>query len=362
MKKNIAVLPGDGIGPEVIAQAVNTLKAIAQKFGHTFCFEYAEIGGCAIDKYGEPYPAAIHELCMKSDAILFGAIGDPKYDMDPQAKVRPEQGLLKMRKSLGLFANLRPIRPFPALLDRSPLKKERIAGADMMIVRELTGGLYFGEPRGRNESGTTAFDTCIYSKEEISRVAVRAFELAGLRKNHVTLVDKANVLATSRLWRETVKALRDEKYPQIQLDYMFVDNAAMQLVTAPGYFDVLLTENLFGDILSDEAGVITGSIGLLPSASAGESVSLYEPIHGSYPQAAGKNTANPVAAILSGAMLLEYSFGMQKEAEAVTDACAKAIENGIVTEDLAAGGKAFSTSEVGEYICKAVMEKQVTPS
>lgn len=362
MKKNIAVLPGDGIGPEVIAQAVNTLKAIAQKFGHTFCFEYAEIGGCAIDKYGEPYPAAIHELCMKSDAILFGAIGDPKYDMDPQAKVRPEQGLLKMRKSLGLFANLRPIRPFPALLDRSPLKKERIAGADMMIVRELTGGLYFGEPRGRNESGTTAFDTCIYSKEEISRVAVRAFELAGLRKNHVTLVDKANVLATSRLWRETVKALRDEKYPQIKLDYMFVDNAAMQLVTAPGYFDVLLTENLFGDILSDEAGVITGSIGLLPSASAGESVSLYEPIHGSYPQAAGKNTANPVAAILSGAMLLEYSFGMQKEAEAVTDACAKAIENGIVTEDLAAGGKAFSTSEVGEYICKAVMEKQVTPS
>lgn len=362
MKKNIAVLPGDGIGPEVIAQAVNTLKAIAQKFGHTFCFEYAEIGGCAIDKYGEPYPATTHELCMKSDAILFGAIGDPKYDMDPQAKVRPEQGLLKMRKSLGLFANLRPIRPFPALLDRSPLKKERIAGADMMIVRELTGGLYFGEPRGRNESGTTAFDTCIYSKEEISRVAVRAFELAGLRKNHVTLVDKANVLATSRLWRETVKALRDEKYPQIQLDYMFVDNAAMQLVTAPGYFDVLLTENLFGDILSDEAGVITGSIGLLPSASAGESVSLYEPIHGSYPQAAGKNTANPVAAILSGAMLLEYSFGMQKEAEAVTDACAKAIENGIVTEDLAAGGKAFSTSEVGEYICKAVMEKQVTPS
>lgn len=361
MKKNIAVLPGDGIGPEVIAQAVNTLKAIAQKFGHTFCFEYAEIGGCAIDKYGEPYPATTHELCMKSDAILFGAIGDPKYDMDPQAKVRPEQGLLKMRKSLGLFANLRPIRPFPALLDRSPLKKERIAGADMMIVRELTGGLYFGEPRGRNESGTTAFDTCIYSKEEISRVAVRAFELAGLRKNHVTLVDKANVLATSRLWRETVKALRDEKYPQIKLDYMFVDNAAMQLVTAPGYFDVLLTENLFGDILSDEAGVITGSIGLLPSASAGESVSLYEPIHGSYPQAAGKNTANPVAAILSGAMLLEYSFGMQKEAEAVTDACARAIENGIVTEDLAAGGKAFSTSEVGEYICKAVMEKQVTP-
>ena len=357
MKKNIAVLPGDGIGPEVIAQAVNTLKAIAQKFGHTFCFEYAEIGGCAIDKYGEPYPAVTHELCMKSDAILFGAIGDPKYDMDPQAKVRPEQGLLKMRKSLGLFANLRPIRPFPALLDRSPLKKERIAGADMMIVRELTGGLYFGEPRGRNESGTTAFDTCIYSKEEISRVAVRAFELAGLRKNHVTLVDKANVLATSRLWRETVKALRDEKYPQIKLDYMFVDNAAMQLVTAPGYFDILLTENLFGDILSDEAGVITGSIGLLPSASAGESVSLYEPIHGSYPQAAGKNTANPVAAILSGAMLLEYSFGMQKEAEAVTDACAKAIENGIVTEDLAAGGKAFSTSEVGEYICKAVMER-----
>lgn len=369
MKKNIAVLPGDGVGPEIIAQAQKVLEAVATKYGHEFVFEYGLIGACAIDECGEPYPQATHELCRRSDAVLFGAIGDPKYDNNPNAKVRPEQGLLKMRKSLGLFANLRPIAPFDCLIDKSPLKMERIKGADLMIVRELTGGLYFGEPRGRSENGTTAFDTCIYSKEEIVRVAEKAFELARLRRGTVTMVDKANVLATSRLWRETVKELQAEKYPDVELDFMFVDNAAMQLVTAPGKFDVLLTENLFGDILSDEASVITGSIGLLPSASVGKEVSLYEPIHGSYPQAKGKNIANPIATILSAAMMLEYSFGMKQEAQDIRNACQKSIEEGVVTEDLAgavvangtgtgeSGAKVYGTTEVGEYICKAIAGK-----
>ena len=351
MKKSIAVLPGDGVGPEIIGQAVKVLEAVGNRYGHQFDFEYGIIGACAIDECGEPYPQATHELCLKSDAVLFGAIGDPKYDNNPNAKVRPEQGLLKMRKSLGLFANLRPIAPFDSLLDKSPLKLDRIKGVDLMIVRELTGGLYFGEPRGRNESGTVAFDTCIYSKEEIIRVSEKAFELARLRKCAVTLVDKANVLATSRLWREVVKELHAQKYQDVALDFMFVDNAAMQLVTAPGKFDVLLTENLFGDILSDEASVLTGSIGLLPSASVGKNLSLYEPIHGSYPQAKGKNIANPIATILSAAMMLEYSFGMKEEAAKIREACAKSIENGIVTEDLAAGGRSYSTTDVGEYIC-----------
>ena len=350
-------MPGDGVGPEIIAQAVKVVGAIGKKYNHQFDFEYGIIGACAIDECGEPYPQATHELCQKSDAVLFGAIGDPKYDNDPNAKVRPEQGLLKMRKSLGLFANLRPIAPFESLLDKSPLKLDRIKGVDLMIVRELTGGLYFGEPRGRNESGTAAFDTCIYSKEEIIRVSEKAFELARLRRSAVTLVDKANVLATSRLWRETVKELHAQKYSDVKLDFMFVDNAAMQLVTAPGKFDVLLTENLFGDILSDEASVITGSIGLLPSASVGRSVSLYEPIHGSYPQAKGKNIANPIATVLSAAMMLEYSFGMKQEAADIRSVCASSIDNGIVTEDLAAGGKSYSTTEVGEYICNVIEGK-----
>lgn len=352
MKKRIAVLPGDGIGPEIIEQAKRVLEAVGKKYGHKFEFEEGLVGACAIDACGEPYPQATHELCCKSDAVLFGAIGDPKYDNDPNAKVRPEQGLLKMRKNLGLFANLRPIAPFDALVDNSPLKSGRIKGADLMIVRELTGGLYFGEPRGRSENGSVAFDTCIYSKEEIIRVSEKAFELARLRRGSVTLVDKANVLATSRLWRETVKELHSAKYSDIALDFMFVDNAAMQLVTAPGKFDVLLTENLFGDILSDEASVITGSIGLLPSASVGKNVSLYEPIHGSYPQAKGKNIANPIAAILSAAMMLEYSFGMKEEALGIRNACQKAIEDGVVTEDL---GGSYGTTEVGAFICDMIL-------
>lgn len=360
MEKKIAVLPGDGIGPEIIAQAICVLKSIEKKYGHQFEFKEGLIGACAIDACGQPYPDQTHKLCEESDAVLFGAIGDPKYDHDPNAKVRPEQGLLKMRKKLGLFANLRPIAPFDCLIEKSPLKRERIEGADLMIVRELTGGLYFGEPRGRSENGETAFDTCVYSTTEIERVARKAFELAGLRKNHVTLVDKANVLATSRLWREIVKELHKREYAEVTLDFMFVDNAAMQLVTAPTWFDVILTENLFGDILSDEASVITGSIGLLPSASVGENVSLYEPIHGSYPQAKGKNIANPVATILSAAMMLEYSFGMKAEAADIRNACKKSIENGVITEDLmekqalTAGSKRYGTTDVGEYICRTL--------
>lgn len=359
MKKSIALLPGDGIGPEITAQAVAVLESVAKKYSHEFLFTQAPVGACAIDACGDPYPDATHEICRKSDAVLFGAIGDPKYDNDPTAKVRPEQGLLKMRKSLGLFANLRPIAPFASLRESSPLKNGRIEGVDLIIVRELTGGLYFGEPRGRDNGGARAFDTCLYSREEIVRVARVAFNLARGRKRHVTLVDKANVLETSRLWRETVKTLHDEEYADIALDFMFVDNAAMQLVTSPVFFDVLLTENLFGDILSDEASVITGSIGLLPSASTGAKVALYEPIHGSFPQAKGKNIANPIATILSAAMMLD-SFGLAAEASAVRNGCRKAIEEGVVTPDLLttaereSGGKGYSTTQVGEYICRNI--------
>lgn len=356
MKKSIALLPGDGIGPEIIAQAVAVLKSVAEKYSHEFVFKEGMVGAAAIESFSDPYPEQTHKLCMESDAVLFGAIGDPKYDNDPAAKVRPEQGLLKMRKSLGLFANLRPIEPFEKLRESSPLKNERVEGVNLVIVRELTGGLYFGEPRGRDEGGRRAFDTCIYTRAEIARVAMVAFEMARGRKGHVTMVDKANVLETSRLWRETVKELHDALYKDITLDFMFVDNAAMQLVTAPSFFDVLLTENLFGDILSDEASVITGSIGLLPSASTGERVALYEPIHGSFPQAKGKNIANPIAAILSAAMMVESSFGLVKEAAAIREACRRSVEEGVVTPDLLSaadrrrGKKGFTTTEVGSYI------------
>lgn len=362
--KKIAVLPGDGIGPEIIAQAVKVLERVGEVYGHKFEFKYAPVGGCAIDQCGEPYPMETHRICQECDAVLFGAIGDPKYDNDPKCKVRPEQGLLKMRKELGLYANIRPVEPFEALLGKSPLKEERIKGADLVIVRELTGGLYFGEPRGRSEKGDVAFDTCIYSKEEITRIAKKAFELASIRKGHVTLVDKANVLATSRLWRETVTALYNDEYKntvcintgeKLTLDYLYVDNAAMQLVTAPASFDVILTENLFGDILSDQASVITGSIGLLSSASVGRDVSLYEPIHGSFPQAKGKNIANPIAAILSAAMMLEISYGLMEEGAAIRKACKDAIDNGIVTQDIAEdGSKWYSTGETGGYIVSRI--------
>ncbi len=348
MKKNIAVLPGDGIGPEIIAQAVAVLDAVAERYGHQFTYEYAQIGACAIDSCGDPYPQKTHETCMNCDAVLFGSIGDPKYDNDPSAKVRPEQGLLRMRKNLGLYANIRPVKPYDSLLDASPLKNGRVAGSDFIVVRELTGGIYFGEPRGRNEAGDKAFDSCVYSKEEIERVSHVAFRYALRRRKKVTLVDKANVLATSRLWRETVKEVHTA-YKDVELDFMFVDNAAMKMVSNPKDFDVILTENMFGDILSDVSGVINGSIGLLPSASFGKDRSLFEPIHGSYPQAAGKDKANPIATILSAAMMLEDAFGLSEEASAVRQACSKAIAEGVCTEDIIPGSM-YGTKAVGQYI------------
>lgn len=357
MKKHIAVLPGDGIGPEIITQAVRVLDAIAEKYGHEFTYTYADIGACAIDSCGDPYPEATHKACMEADAILFGAIGDPKYDNDPSAKVRPEQGLLKMRKSLGLYANIRPVKPYDTLLAASPLKDEVVAGADFIVVRELTGGIYFGEPRGRSETGDKAFDSCVYSKAEIERVTRVAFDYALRRRGHVTLVDKANVLATSRLWRETVKEIHASSYPQVELDFMYVDNAAMKMVSNPGFFDVILTENMFGDILSDVSGVINGSIGLLPSASSGDSRALFEPIHGSYPQAAGKDIANPVATILSAAMMLEDSFGLPHEAALIREACADAIAKGIITEDIRPSSP-YGTEAVGSYIVEYILQSE----
>lgn len=354
MEAKIAVLAGDGIGPEIVAQALKSLKAIEKKFNHTFTFTEAIVGACAIDAVGDPYPMATHELCMKSDAVLFGAIGHPRFDNDPKAKVRPEQGLLRMRQMLGLYANLRPVATFPSLIHKSPLKSELIDGADLVCIRELTGGIYFGE-RGRSEDGTKAFDTCTYTKAEIERVVKYAFELAGARRKKLTVIDKANVLATSRLWRETVQAM-EPNYPGIDVDYMFVDNAAMQLIQWPKRFDVMVTENMFGDILTDEASVITGSMGLLPSASVGVHTSVYEPIHGSYPQAAGKNIANPVATILSAAMLLEMSLKLTKEAELIREAVDASLAANFVTEDLDKAN-AQSTTAVGDWIAQYIAKK-----
>ena len=347
MKAKIAVLSGDGIGPEIIREALKTVKAIEKKFGHEFTFEEGLVGAIAIDQLGAPYPDSTHELCMKSDAVLFGAIGDPKYDNNPKATVRPEQGLLKMRKSLGLYANIRPINTFKALIHKSPLKTELVDGADFVCIRELTGGIYFGE-RGRTDNGTRAFDTCVYTKEEVVRVVKMGFEFAGKRKKKLCVVDKANVLETSRLWRETVQEM-EKDYPEIEVEYMFVDNVAMQLIQWPKRFDVIVTENMFGDILTDEASVINGSLGLLPSASVGIHTSLFEPIHGSYPQAAGKNIANPVATILSAAMMFDYAFNLQAEDNLIKEAVEKSIEANFVTEDLNKENPK-STSQVGDWI------------
>ena len=351
MNYKIGTLAGDGIGPEIVEQAVKVLKAIGKKFNHEFEFNAALVGAAAIDATGNPYPDETHQVCMEADAVLFGAIGDPKYDNDPKAKVRPEQGLLGMRKKLGLYANIRPVATFPSLIDKSPLKNDRVEGADFVVVRELTGGIYFGQPRGRSEDLKTAFDTCVYSVDEIERILKLAFEYAEKRDKRVTVVDKANVLGTSRLWREVAQQMEKE-YPHIEVDYMFVDNAAMQLIQWPKKFDVMVTENMFGDILSDEASVITGSLGLLPSASIGLETSVFEPIHGSYPQAAGKNIANPVATILSAAMLLE-SLNLLEEAKAVRDAVNASLEANYVTEDISKES-AKSTSEVGDWIAAKI--------
>ena len=350
---NIAVLPGDGIGPEIVEQALNVTKAVCKRFSHELKYEYALVGATAIDQTGEPYPQATHDLCMQSDAVLFGAIGDPKYDNNPSAKVRPEQGLLKMRKDLGLYANIRPVSTFPSLLHKSPLRADLVDGADFMCIRELTGGMYFGRPQGRSEDGNTAYDTCVYTREEVERILHLSYKYARQRRKKLTVVDKANVIATSRLWRQIAQEIAPQ-YPDVETEFMFVDNAAMRIIQYPKSFDVLVTENLFGDILTDEASVITGSLGMLPSASVGIHTSVFEPIHGSYPQAAGKNIANPLATILSAALMFEYTFGMTEEGACIRQAVTASLEAGMVTEDIADGGKSYSTSEVGEWVVKKV--------
>ncbi len=350
MKKTIAVLSGDGVGPEVINEAIKVLKKLSTKFRHQFVFNNALIGASAIAKTGSALPKETITICQDADAILLGAVGDPKYDSNPKNKVRPEQGLLALRQQLGLFANIRPIFSFPQI-ETSPLKKEVVQNVDFVIVRELTGGLYFGKPRGRKNIDKTAFETNIYSKKEILRVAKIAFELARKRNKKVTLVDKANVLETSKLWRETVMEYA-KNFPDVTCEYMYVDNAAMQIIKRPIMFDVILTDNIFGDILSDEASVIAGSIGLLPSASLGEKISLYEPIHGSFPKAAGTNTANPIGSILSAAMMLKYSFDLAEESETVVNAVKKTIEDGFGTKDISPNP--LTTSELGDKISQLI--------
>ena len=353
MQLKIALLAGDGIGPEVIEQAVKVSNAIADKFNHVIEWIPALTGAAAIDAVGDPYPDETHHACLAADAVLFGAIGHPRFDNDPSAKVRPEQGLLKMRKKLGLFANVRPTFTFPSLINKSPLKQERIEGTDLIFLRELTGGIYFGD-RGRKDNGETAFDTCTYTREEIKRLAIKGFELAMTRSKKLCCVDKANVLESSRLWRETVQAM-EKDYPEVEVAYEFVDAVAMRLVQWPNSYDVLITENLFGDILTDEASVISGSMGLMPSASIGIQNALYEPIHGSFPQATGLGIANPLATILSAAMMFEMSFNLIKEGAVIRKAVNQSLAEGKVTEDLIEKNmKSYSTSEVGDYLVSII--------
>ena len=355
MKLNIAKLPGDGIGPEVVEEAAKVVDAVCRRFGHEVSWHFAWAGACAIDRFGNAFPEETYRTCLEADAVLFGAVGDPKYDNDPTARVRPEQGLLAMRKQLGLYANLRPVETFKSLVHKSPLKEELVDGADFLVLRELTGGMYFGE-KGRLDGGDTAYDTNIYHRYEIERILKQAFTFAMQRRKHLTVVDKANVLESSRLWRQVAQEMAPQ-YPEVTTDYMFVDNAAMKLITGPKFFDVIVTENTFGDILTDEASVVSGSMGLLASASIGEKTGVYEPIHGSWPQAAGKGIANPVAAILSAAMMFEYALGLMAEGKAIRQAVADSLAAGVVTDDLADGGKAFSTSQVGDWIAERIERK-----
>jgi 3-isopropylmalate dehydrogenase len=354
MKMNIAVLAGDGIGPEVVAQALKVVEAIGKKFDHDIHFEHALTGATAIDAVGNPYPDETHDICLKSDAVLFGAIGDPKYDNNPAAKVRPEQGLLGMRKKLGLYANIRPITVFPSLIHKSPLKESLMKDVDFVCIRELTGGIYFGD-KGRNESRDKAWDVCEYTREEVERIIRLAYTYAQNRRKKLTIVDKANVLETSRLWREVGQSLEKE-YPEVETEYLLVDNAAMRIIQWPNGFDVMVTENMFGDILTDEASVISGSMGLMPSASIGLHTSVFEPIHGSYPQAAGKNIANPLGTILSAAMMFEYAFKLHAEAKAIRSAVEASLAEKVVTVDIADSGRAYSTSEVGDWVARYVLE------
>ena len=346
MKLNIAVLAGDGIGPEISAQGVAVMQAVCQKFGHEATFTPALVGAAAIDAVGDPFPEDTYEICKKADAVLFSSVGDPKFDNNPNAKVRPEQGLLAMRKKLGLFANIRPVQTFDCLIHKSPLKDELVRGADFVCIRELTGGMYFGE---KKEGDDYAYDTNAYSREEVERILKVAYAYAQRRRKHLTVVDKANVLASSRLWRKVAQEMAPQ-YPDVTTDFMYVDNASMRMIQEPTFFDVMVTENTFGDILTDEGSCITGSMGLLPSASTGESTPVFEPIHGSWPQAKGLNIANPLAQILSVAMLFEY-FNLIEEGALVRKAVDASLDANVRTPEIqVADGTKYGTKEVGAWI------------
>lgn len=356
MNVTLAVLPGDGIGPEVTAEALKVLNAVGDRFGHQFTVREALLGGAAIDAQGTALPDATVAICRASDAVLLGAVGGPKWD-NPDAKVRPEQGLLGIRKALGLFANLRPVTLHPRLLNASPLRPERLAGVDLVVVRELTGGIYFGEKRReRDAQGEWASDLCLYHEAEIARIVRVAGELARKRRGKLMLVDKANVLETSRLWRSVTTRLMHDEFADLQFEWMLVDACAMHLLRRPADFDVIVTENMFGDILTDEASMLAGSMGMLPSASLGtDRMGLYEPIHGSAPDIAGQGKANPLAMILSAAMLLRLSCGLEEEATAVETAVWNVVETGMITADIAAPGqKSCSTAEVGDAVVARV--------
>ena len=353
MKLKIAVLAGDGIGPEIMEQGVAVTTAVAEKFGHEVTYREALCGAHAIDEVGDPFPEETYQVCKEADAVLFAAVGDPKFDNDPTAKVRPEQGLLAMRKKLGLFANIRPVQTFKCLIHKSPLRAELVEGADFICIRELTGGMYFGE----NKEGTdVAYDTNLYSRPEVERILRIAYQYARRRRKHLTVVDKANVLASSRLWRKVAQEMMEE-YPDVQTDFMYVDNAAMRMIQDPRFFDVMVTENTFGDILTDEGSCITGSMGLLPSASTGEHTPVFEPIHGSWPQGKGLNIANPLAQILSVAMLYEY-FGLKSEGALIREAVNASLDHNIRTPEIQVeGGAKYGTREVGAWIVDYIRRK-----
>ena len=352
MELKIAVLAGDGIGPEISAEGVKVMKAVCSKFGHQVTFTEALCGAAAIDAVGNPFPEETLKACQDADAVLFSAVGDPRFDNNPNAKVRPEQGLLAMRKQLGLFANIRPVQTFDCLIHKSPLKDELVRGADFVCIRELTGGMYFGE---KKEGDDYAYDTNAYSRHEVKRILKVAFEYAQRRRKHLTVVDKANVLASSRLWRKVAQEMAPQ-YPDVQTDYMYVDNASMRMIQDPKFFDVMVTENTFGDILTDEGSCISGSMGLLPSASTGESTPVFEPIHGSWPQAKGLNIANPLAQILSVAMLFEY-FNLKEEGTLIRRAVDASLEANVRTPEIqVAGGEKYGTKEVGQWITDFILQ------
>ena len=353
MKLKIAVLAGDGIGPEIMEQGVAVTTAVAEKFGHEVTYREALCGAHAIDEVGDPFPEETFQACMEADAVLFASVGAPKFDNDPTAKVRPEQGLLAMRKKLGLYANIRPVETFDCLIHKSPLKDELVRGADFICIRELTGGMYFGE---KKEGTDVAYDTNLYSRPEVERILRIAYQYARRRRKHLTVVDKANVLASSRLWRKVAQEMMEE-YPDVQTDFMYVDNAAMRMIQDPRFFDVMVTENTFGDILTDEGSCITGSMGLLPSASTGEHTPVFEPIHGSWPQGKGLNIANPLAQILSVAMLYEY-FGLKSEGTLIREAVNASLDHNIRTPEIQVeGGAKYGTREVGAWIVDYIRRK-----